>query len=140
MNEKRRRRTFILLEIGIVGIVSIGLIWFFCFPSQSGLYKVMDELVDPTWSRNDVLSSIQTGNGVIAALEKCKYSAGAYPKSLSSLSPDILAVIPLPTAGNKIWKYRPSADQLHFELEFSTAEGYPRAIASDREKLQWFVE
>lgn len=78
------------------------------------------------WSASRVEGSLRTGKQLVGALEAYRAQHGEYPDRLDVLAPEHIKRIRKPSAGTRMWVYKPLADGNEFVLLFeSFAPGRP---------------
>ena len=74
------------------------------------------------WTESSVAESQRRGDQLVAALERYKFDHKQYPPNLDALVPEYLGALPLPTAGDRTWRYEPLENGSKFHLRFAMDE------------------
>lgn len=70
------------------------------------------------WSNSKVEETYRRAGLVIDAIEAFREKHGNLPAQLSDLVPEFLAYVPLPQAGERLWRFELESDGAQFSLGF----------------------
>lgn len=132
----RRRRLLIASVIAVAAsaCVLVG------FGIGAYLMLVRNGIVNPEWTRANILRSQQHASRIIEALAEYHDQHGFYPDTLSALVPESLDTLPAPVAGVDEWSYASTEGGTGFVLQFSANRFDTFTAWYESRHGQWFMQ